>query len=149
MYLQPHDYWIFYVNIDLRHRYGISVAESQTFFRAKRPQRRRARRSGCFCRLRVHQGNMKWGEKEERSRKYRGLFPPHMRMRPQNFFLRPGFLSQIQVHILMSCFVFCPQSTLIFNLFDVSPNLWYSQCLPCRHVAIMDTPKMQMAATEV
>ena len=30
---------IYYVNIDLRHQYGISVAESQTFFLAKRPQR--------------------------------------------------------------------------------------------------------------
>ena len=27
----------YYVNIDLRHRYGISVAESQTFLLAKRP----------------------------------------------------------------------------------------------------------------
>ena len=35
----------------LRHQYGISVAESQTFLRAKRPQRRRARRNGCFRRL--------------------------------------------------------------------------------------------------
>ena len=35
----------------LRHRYGISVAESQTFLRAKLPQRRRARRNGCFRRL--------------------------------------------------------------------------------------------------
>ena len=26
-----------YANIDLRHQYGISVAESQTFFLAKRP----------------------------------------------------------------------------------------------------------------
>ena len=37
-----------YVNIDLRHQYGISVAESQTFLRAKRPQWRRALRNGCF-----------------------------------------------------------------------------------------------------
>ena len=43
----------------LRHQYGISVAESQTILRAKRPQRRRARRNGCFCRLRVE----RWGEK--------------------------------------------------------------------------------------
>ena len=28
---------ITYTNIDLRHQYGISVAESQTFLRAKRP----------------------------------------------------------------------------------------------------------------
>ena len=36
-YLEPHDYRIYDVNIDLRHQYGISVAESQTFLRAKRP----------------------------------------------------------------------------------------------------------------
>ena len=53
MYLEPHDYWIYYVNIGLRHQYGISVAESQTFLRAKRPHRRRARRNGCFRRLKV------------------------------------------------------------------------------------------------
>ena len=41
LYLEPHDYRIHYVNIDLRHQYGISVAESQTFLRTKRPQRRR------------------------------------------------------------------------------------------------------------
>ena len=35
----------------LRHQYGISVAESQTFLLAKRPQGRRARRNGCFRRL--------------------------------------------------------------------------------------------------
>ena len=46
--LEPYDYWSHYVNIDLRHQYGISVAESQTFLLAKRPQRRRARRNGCF-----------------------------------------------------------------------------------------------------
>ena len=39
LYLEPHDYRIYYVNIDLHHRYGISVAESQTFLHAKRPQR--------------------------------------------------------------------------------------------------------------
>ena len=40
------------VNIDLCHQYGISAAESQTWFlRAKRPQLRRARRNGCFRRL--------------------------------------------------------------------------------------------------
>ena len=33
--MEPHDYRIYYVNIDLRHQYGISVAESQTFLRAK------------------------------------------------------------------------------------------------------------------
>ena len=53
LYLEPHDYQIYYENIDLRHQYGISVAESQTFLRAKRPQRRRARRNGCFRRLGV------------------------------------------------------------------------------------------------
>ena len=46
-----HDYRIYYVNIDLRHQYGISIAESQTFLLAKRPQRRRARRNVCFRRL--------------------------------------------------------------------------------------------------
>ena len=56
LYLEPHDYRIYYVNIDLAcHQYGISAAESQTFLRAKRPQRRRARRNGgtneCFRRL--------------------------------------------------------------------------------------------------
>ena len=44
LYLKPYDCRIYYVNINLRHQYGISVAESQTFLRAKRPQRRRARR---------------------------------------------------------------------------------------------------------
>ena len=38
----------------LRHQYGISVAQSQTFLRAKRPHRRRARRNGCFRRLHVY-----------------------------------------------------------------------------------------------
>ena len=51
LYLEPHDYWIYYVNIDLHHQYRISVAESQTFLYAKRPQLRRARRKGCFRRL--------------------------------------------------------------------------------------------------
>ena len=41
--LEPHDYRIYYVNIDLRHRYGNSVAGSQTFLRVKRPQRQGAR----------------------------------------------------------------------------------------------------------
>ena len=54
LYLEPHDYRIYYVNTDLRHQYGISVAESQTFLFAKRPQRRRARRNGCFRRLLTH-----------------------------------------------------------------------------------------------
>ena len=51
IYLEPHDHRIYYVNIDLRHQYGISAPESQTFLRAKRPQLRRARRNGCFRRL--------------------------------------------------------------------------------------------------
>ena len=51
LYLKPHDYRTYYVNINLRHQYGISAPESQTFLRAKRPQRRRARRNGCFRRL--------------------------------------------------------------------------------------------------
>ena len=51
LYLEAHDYWIHYVNIDLRQQYGISVTESQTFLLAKHPQRRRAMRNGCFRRL--------------------------------------------------------------------------------------------------
>ena len=47
---RAYDYRIYYVNIDLRHHYGISVAEAQTFLLAKRPQRRGARRNGCFRR---------------------------------------------------------------------------------------------------
>ena len=35
----------------LRHQYGISVAETQTFLLAKSPQWRRASRNGCFRRL--------------------------------------------------------------------------------------------------
>ena len=48
MHWEPHDYRIYYVNIDLRHQYGISVAESQTFLLAKRLKWRVARRNGCF-----------------------------------------------------------------------------------------------------
>ena len=51
LYLKPYDCRIYYVNINLRHQYGIFVAESQTFLRAKRPQRRRAKRNGRFHRL--------------------------------------------------------------------------------------------------
>ena len=51
--VRPHDYRICYINIDLRHQYGISVAMSQTFLRAKRSQRLIARRNGCFRRLRT------------------------------------------------------------------------------------------------
>ena len=32
MYLEPHDYGIYYVNIDLRHQYGISAASGFTAF---------------------------------------------------------------------------------------------------------------------
>ena len=56
LYLEPHNYWIYYVNIGLRHQYGISAAESQTFLLAKRPRRRRARRNGCFRRLNERKG---------------------------------------------------------------------------------------------
>ena len=34
-YLEPHDNWIYYVNIDLRHQLGISVSKSQTFILVK------------------------------------------------------------------------------------------------------------------
>ena len=52
--LEPHDYRIYdKVNIDLRHQYGISVAESQTFLLAKRPHWRRARRNGSFRKLHI------------------------------------------------------------------------------------------------
>ena len=37
LHLEPHDYRIYSVNIDLRHQYGISVAESQMFLLAKHP----------------------------------------------------------------------------------------------------------------
>ena len=49
--MEPHDYWIYYVNINLRQQSGISVTETQTFLPAKRPKRRGARRNGCFRRL--------------------------------------------------------------------------------------------------
>ena len=39
LYLEPHDYRIYYVIINLPHQYGISAPESQTFLRAKGPQR--------------------------------------------------------------------------------------------------------------
>ena len=53
LHLEPHDYRIYYVNvnIDSRHQYGISVAESQTLFPAKCRKLRGARRNGCFLRL--------------------------------------------------------------------------------------------------
>ena len=37
LYLEPRNYRIYYVNIDLRLQCGISPPESQTFLRAKRP----------------------------------------------------------------------------------------------------------------
>ena len=37
LYVEPHDYRVYYVNIDLHHQHGISVAESQMFLHAKRP----------------------------------------------------------------------------------------------------------------
>ena len=35
--VEPHNYRIYYANIDLRHQYGIFAAETQTFLRANRP----------------------------------------------------------------------------------------------------------------
>ena len=29
--LEPHNYQIYYVNVDIRHQYGISLADSQAF----------------------------------------------------------------------------------------------------------------------
>ena len=37
LYLKPHDCWIYHVNINFRHQYEISAAESQTSLCAKRP----------------------------------------------------------------------------------------------------------------
>jgi len=37
LHLKPHDYRINYVNIDLHHQYGISVAEMQTSLLANNP----------------------------------------------------------------------------------------------------------------
>ena len=42
---------IYYVNIDLRHQYEMSVAESQTYLLAKLPKRRGVTRNGCSHRL--------------------------------------------------------------------------------------------------
>jgi len=47
--LEPHDYWIYYVNIDLRHQYGISVAESQTFLREKCHSGEERRKTDVFA----------------------------------------------------------------------------------------------------
>ena len=49
MYLEPYDYRIYYINIDLRHQYGISVAELQMFLRAKRPQREEQGETDVFA----------------------------------------------------------------------------------------------------
>ena len=35
LHLEPHDFRIYYVNIDLRQLYGISVADSQTFLASR------------------------------------------------------------------------------------------------------------------
>ena len=51
MHFKPQVYQINYVNIDLRHQYGMYVVETQTFPLAKRPERRGMKRNGCFCRL--------------------------------------------------------------------------------------------------
>ena len=40
---------IYYVNIDLRHQYGISVAESQTFLLAKLPKREERRETAVLA----------------------------------------------------------------------------------------------------
>ena len=49
--LETHDYQTYYVNIDLCHQYGISVAEKQTFLLAKHPsQRQGAKRNSCVRR---------------------------------------------------------------------------------------------------
>ena len=45
---EPRDYRINYVNIDLRHQYGIPVADAQTSLLVKHPQRLEERRDGCF-----------------------------------------------------------------------------------------------------
>ena len=42
LHLKPHDYGIYFFNVDLRHQYGISVAESQTFLLANRPSAARS-----------------------------------------------------------------------------------------------------------
>ena len=75
-----------------------------------------------------HEMRREGGEKQEVSWR----FPPLMCacvLKISPFAL--VFLVKFSVRILMSFFLFCLQSTLIFNLLDVSPNLWYSQCLPC------------------
>ena len=51
MKFRLYKYQIYNVNIDLRHQYGICVAEAQTSLLAKRSKRRGARRNGCIRRL--------------------------------------------------------------------------------------------------
>ena len=41
LHLEPHDYWIYYVNIDLRRQYGISVAKSGETSLAARSKEKR------------------------------------------------------------------------------------------------------------
>ena len=55
LYLEPHDYRIYYVNIDLRHQYGISVAELQTFLLANFSDLSRwwARRNVCRSQAKI------------------------------------------------------------------------------------------------
>ena len=48
---QIYDHQIYYVNIDVRHQYGIFVAEVQTSQLVKCPQGREKKRDGCFLRL--------------------------------------------------------------------------------------------------
>ena len=140
----------FYVNIDLRHRYGISLVESQTFLpRETSPAGEERGEAAVFAGWECTRGTWNGGRRRRATGSILAFFPLMCAcvLKISPFAL--AFLVKFSVHIAMSCFLFFPQSTLIFNLFDVSPNLWYSQCLPCRHVAIIDTPKMQVAATEV
>ena len=51
LHLEPHDYPIYYINTDLRHQYGISVAESQMFLLPKHPQQWGAVRNDCSRKL--------------------------------------------------------------------------------------------------
>ena len=46
--LEPHDYRIYYANIDKCHQCGISVAESQTYLLAKHPQRQGSKEKRLF-----------------------------------------------------------------------------------------------------
>ena len=48
LHLKPHDHQINFVNIDLHHQYGISVAESQTFLLKKHPQVARSEEKQMF-----------------------------------------------------------------------------------------------------